>query len=416
MLALPAGIAAGKGTGWVPAIAVLMISGAMAGYTFYCIAKIVEATDAKDFKELWEKTLGEKTGWIMDFMIVALNFGCLIMYSCFIGDLGSRVFSMIPGAPAFLTHRSSVILGITTWVLLPLVLLRDLSALSASSIVGLVAVLYTAVFIHIRQADGSYAVGGEFYSQISEGMRPSDPSSLPSLLKMGLGTTVLVCMFSTSFMAHPNAVKFYRELKGRTIAKQRVVVTAANLLASLIYAYVMIMGFKTFGMNSQGLILNNYHQNADLLANFARVATGISIISSYPLLFAAYRESCISSLKSLANRGGFAGLVGKCSESAPTSDRAWFLITLPLIFSITLVSLVLTDIGLIVSLVGSLLGSALAFVTPAAMYLGLLRKDPSVPRSGSLVLTLHIVGLAGILLGVGGTIITLLNTFTDILQ
>ncbi len=53
--------------------------------------------------------------------------------------------------------------------LLPLCLLKDLSALAFSSIVGTFGTLFTAVVFGVRYFDRSYAPGGQFY----EGLCPS---------------------------------------------------------------------------------------------------------------------------------------------------------------------------------------------------------------------------------------------------
>jgi Transmembrane amino acid transporter protein len=59
MLALPAGMAAGSGTGFVPAIALMTGTCLLSAYTFVLVGKSVAHTRAKSFKDLWAKTIGE---------------------------------------------------------------------------------------------------------------------------------------------------------------------------------------------------------------------------------------------------------------------------------------------------------------------------------------------------------------------
>jgi solute carrier family 38 (sodium-coupled neutral amino acid transporter), member 11 len=47
--------------------------------------------------------------------------------------------------------------------LLPLCLMKNLSALQYSSYVGVAGIVYTAAFVVLRSIDGSYAPGGRFY-------------------------------------------------------------------------------------------------------------------------------------------------------------------------------------------------------------------------------------------------------------
>lgn len=52
MLALPAGLIAGAGTGYGPAFALLIFSALSCGYTFILVGRTVEATKAGSFKEV----------------------------------------------------------------------------------------------------------------------------------------------------------------------------------------------------------------------------------------------------------------------------------------------------------------------------------------------------------------------------
>ena len=73
------------------------------------------------------------------------------------------------------------------------------------------AVFYTVIFIAIRYYDGTYFKGGALYAAIDASLRPK-PANFP-LWKTSAGTAILFSMFSTSYMAHTNEVKFYNELQ-----------------------------------------------------------------------------------------------------------------------------------------------------------------------------------------------------------
>ena len=262
-----------------------------------------------------------------------------------------------------------------------------------SSYAGMIAVVYTVWFIAKRFQDGTYAPGGQFYSTIDAALCPKP--AVFDLWQLGPGTTILFNMFSTSYMAHTNAVKFYNELDRRSISRFTTVVGTAMGLATVIYGVVMVLGFETFGLASQGLILNNYHVSKDLLATLGRVATAISIIGAHPLLFSGLRDSFLN--------------------IAPTSFTAkrgsWLLSTILLLGGATLLSLVATDVGLIVSLVGSSLGAVIVYIFPAVMYLNLLKSRKDVTVSGLERLVLYLTIIFGVVSGVGGTIVTLMQAF-----
>ena len=62
---------------------------------------------------------------------------------------------------------------ISAAVLLPLCLLRDLSSLSAGSVIGTCGTAYTALFMAVRCFDRSYAPGGAREQLIAPAMRPA---------------------------------------------------------------------------------------------------------------------------------------------------------------------------------------------------------------------------------------------------
>jgi len=420
MLALPAGMAAGQGTGWAAAVILVSLSGLFSAYTFFLIGKCTEYTKSPDFRTLWNRTLGPQTSWVIDAVFVTLMGGVSIMYSCFIGDLFSSLGKMT-SLPDCLTNRTPAMLAITLVVLVPLCLLRDLSALSSSSLIGLVAVLYTAVFIGLRLFDGSYASGGQFLEGLDEAVKPSFKEG-STILSLGLGSTVLLNMLATAYMAHPNGVKFYNELKNRSFARFGVVVYGSMALAGALYLFVMLAGFQTFGMNSQGLILNNYHGSEDILATVGRLATGVSILTSYPFAFVALRSSFVSILKSARapekaqNQKSLLEKLGDKVATIDTSSKVWTTVTLLLMGLTTLVGAATKDVGLVVSLLGSLLGAGIIFSMPTAMYLSVLRSDKTISRSKSEVIALHLFVLLGGILAIMGTVVTLLDSFTDVFK
>ncbi len=388
MLALPAGLAAGAGTGYLPAYLLLAFSAISSAYTFILVGRSVEATRSRSFKEAWSRTVGPGQAWVVDYAITALAFGICIVYACFVGDTFT---SLLKGAglPALISSREASILGVTLLVLFPLTLLRDLSALQYSSYVGIGAVFYTVVFIALRWYDGSYAKGGQLFEAIPAELRPRAASF--GTWKLSAGTAILFSMFSTSYMAHTNAVKFYNELQGRSVGRFTRVVGVAMGAATVIYLAVMTLGFETFGLASQGLVLNNYHVSRDVLATLGRVATAISIIGAHPLLFSGLRDSFLNILP----------------PDVAAQPGAWLSSTVLLLAGATGVSLMCKDVGLIVSLVGSSLGAAIVYVFPPLMYLHLLRKRKDIPRSGAEILLLHATILFGVVSGIFGTYVTL---------
>lgn len=222
--------------------------------------------------------------------------------------------------------------------------MKSLSALAPFSLLGLGGTLYTAIFMLIRLMDRSYFPGGKFFNDIA--LKPLFGKGF-TINQM---TFVLLSMFSTSYIAHYNAPKFYTELKNNTMSRFNTVVGSAFGASILFFIFVMVTGFLQFGGNTAGFILNNY-SSKDNLATLARFAIGLALLTGYPFTFSALRE-------------GLLDLQGKTGSSR---DAAFTPLTLTLLGLVTALALVLKDVGFVVSMTGALLGSLLMLIVPAIM-------------------------------------------------
>lgn len=97
-------------------------------------------------------------------------------------------------------------------------------------------------------------------------------------------------------------------------------------------------------------MLNNY-SGQDTLATYARVAIGAAILTGYPFTFSALRE----------------GLLDLMNFSEDRRKKAVKPLTVGLLSIITVMALLLKDVGFVVSLSGSLFGCSLMFIVPAIM-------------------------------------------------
>ena len=129
-----------------------------------------------------------------------------------------------------------------------------------------------------------------------------------------------------------------------------MVVAGAFSFSVAIYVAMMSLGYLTFGGNSAGFILNNY-SGQDLLATIARIAVGGSIVTGYPFTFSAMRI----------------GLMDLAGVKESNREKIRTPLTLGLLAVISGLSLLLKDVGFVMSLSGAIFGSALIFVFPAIM-------------------------------------------------
>jgi hypothetical protein len=160
ILTLASGVA--PGTGVIPAIIICFTLGTLSGHCFSIIGDACELTGESDFKGLWMKTIGPNSAYMVDTMIAVMCLSCSVIYSGILGDVFTPLFKQA-GFPDGWNGRTSNIIAITISLLLPLSLIKDLSKLAFTSILGFSAILYTVMFIIIRAFDGSYKLpAGKF--------------------------------------------------------------------------------------------------------------------------------------------------------------------------------------------------------------------------------------------------------------
>ena len=210
---MPLAFAIGQGpTGVVPAIALVGVFGFLSAYTMTVFAKLAEQTQSNSISELWGKLLSEKSRWMADAAVFSLCFGCCVFYSAFAGDIFGALTSAA-GLTGTLGKRWTALGTVSLLCLLPLCLLEDISSLQFSSLLGATGILYTVLFHIIRFVDGSYVPKtGAMALLLSSKMQPKWPSPKFTMWSVNKGTLTLVNMLCVAFLAHYNAINYYKEL------------------------------------------------------------------------------------------------------------------------------------------------------------------------------------------------------------
>lgn len=349
ILTLSSGVAVG--TGWIPAIAICAALGALSAHCFSIIGEACELMGESDFKGLWKKTIGENTAYMVDTMIAIMCLSSSVIYSGILGDVFTPLLKQA-GFPDQWNYRTSNIVAITMFLLLPLSLIKDLSKLAFTSTLGSAAILYTVLFIVYRAIDGSYRLpAGRF---LQDGLISTPSFAKASSMNIGFASLILVSNFGLAYIGHYNAPNYYRSLRRTNSKRFRLMVNSAYLTLFLFYTTAMIAGYATFGDVCQGNILLNYHPD-DLLSTFGRLATGFSILFGFPLVVIGAREAII-------------GLASNFGNAALGYEKNNFNLVAGILAFVTIISCTVRDVSLVVGLTGAALGSALVYVCPPLLY------------------------------------------------
>lgn len=363
------------------------------------IGRLSHLSGAKKSKSIgaaWEDEFGANSSWIVSLSCFLTPLGAALTYSIILGDMLSSL-AQSAGLTGILARRQASILGITAAVLYPLCNLSSLAALAPVSIIGVVGMMFTTLFMIFRALPGGAycaASGGSLLSTIAPSLQPS--FGLIGNNAYSSSILILVSMAATSYLAHFSAQDFYDGLKEKTIKKFGLLTSLGFGIAALMNVLVMSAGFLTFGGNCKGMILNNYSAK-DIGATISRIIVTISLIGSYPIFMGAVK----SSLFELTMKGK------KVSQSLNK------IVTTTLLGGLTSLALVLKDAGVMVSLSGAALGSAIIYIFPSLIYLKLTKR---LIAEGKMKYSLGVkaervankfLAALGVALGVLGTGVTL---------
>jgi amino acid permease len=265
--------------------------------------------------------------------------------------------------------------------------------------------MFTVLFHAIRLSDKSYSLGGQFAKLLSAKMQPKWPEPKFALWQVNKGTLVLVNMLCVAFLAHYNAINYYKELDGATPRQYSKAIAAGFGTAAAVFLGTMFMGYSIFGTTAQPLILNNFHRTSDLLATCARFATGLAITFAYPLMFAGLKSSMFNLIDAAA-----------VSKKAPVSKSVIKTHkTIGIIASLGLITAIAfkcgeEDVSVVLGIVGSVLGCGVAYVLPGYMRLmHMRRRKRQLGLSNGLfdVIANHGLVALGLLFGALGVWVTL---------
>lgn len=364
VLSLPAGIAAfgNAPSAVLPASILIALIGGVSGYCFSLIGRVCALTGATSYRGAWEKTIGTETSIIPAISCTFKTFSANLAYSMILAD----TFQTLLASAGIVLSRTNTLFGVTGLILLPLCLLKNLSSLAPFSLLGIIGMAYTALAMTVRYIGGGYKVpGGSFLSGVPAKLQPT----FGNVGAKGIfhpSSFILICMLSTAYMAHFNAPKFFTELKNNTIQRYNTVVGTSFGISIAIFITMAAMGFLTFGKAASGLILNNYAV-ADKLMGLSRIAVAISIVFSYPLVFAGARDGVLDLL------------------SVPTEKRTnakLNTVTVALLSIVTTLALVVKDLSFVLSFGGATLGNALIYIYPTLMFRKAVKQMGDKASSG----------------------------------
>jgi sodium-coupled neutral amino acid transporter 11 len=312
-------------------------------------------------------------------------FGAQVAYTVVIGDTIPFVLSvacstcnsnllLIP-----FMSRTTIMIVTSTFLILPLCLLKDISTLSKTSFFSVIVVGFLVLIIL-------------FYSPIIAIQQhiPSIPFKEYFILRQtvfgGIGT------LSFAFVCQHNSFIVFRSLEITTLDNWKLVAQYSITLALVLCSVLGISGYLSFLDDVQGNILNNF-QPTDSMITIARILLACNMILTYPQECLVSRHCVLSLIDRLMLH--YNQYISKDSdddcddcilqESLPYSSSrrssielkyielsdSWLRIpvTLGLWLASLLIAVCFLNLGIVLEITGAVAGSIIGFVLPATIHI-----------------------------------------------
>eukprot|EP01083_Nonionella_stella_P198002 727422_1 len=329
----------------------LMISFSLiTAYSLKLLIISAKLCQQKNYEDLCEYLFGLKGYILVSVTMFIFDFGAILSYLIILGDAGSDIIS-IWGYDSRLDRRLLVAV-ISTFIILPTVLPRDISKIekiSALSVFSAILIMLIVIYEWIA------------YRFLMLERDEGYTSHLPKDINWGVdmqGFPMALGIIAFAFVCHDCAFLCYNTLKNPTVRRWTILSYVGCLAAVLICACFAVPGYLTFGGKVEDNILQNYDtMNSVIIA--ARGIYCITLALTYPCSFFVVRHVCYA----MFHHGpGYTSIV-----DAPLSKHLLF--TLPLFAVNVVMGIFIENLGIVMSVSGSLGAVILAFVLPPMCYL-----------------------------------------------
>lgn len=322
------------------------------------------------------------------------------VYFILIYDQIEPLIQYIKGGKCFWTQRI-VILSMTSLLVFPISLLKNLSALQYTSGLSVFCgmllcgcVVYRSVQDHLGGAVTRADNPVKWY-----------PKSLREFL-------TCVSISELTFSCHFNILPMHIELRNQTRRNKRSILFTAMGLTCIMNFAVSFFGYFQFRKYTAQDITRNYAHD-DIVITAGRAALALVLLLSFPLLIVPCRQTLNKMIWShertrrwdLIGASSFVKSLSNHKLNGPTK-LVWFLETFLLVFSACGLAYVVPQVNMLWGLVGAIGCTLIIYVLPPAFYLK-VRHHPENPDAKQIFAWLLLI--IGIFLLGAGTYTSVVN-------
>lgn len=355
-LSIPFAMAA---TGSILGVLIILMSACFGAMSAHLLVKLSITATAPAFKDIAIDAYGVLGAKIVELVIVLFTWGAMAAYLVIMENFLTPIlnlmvhgFSATPLCPTIncVTHcpwyfDPKFILAVwSVVILLPLGLLKKLSALKYTSVISLLSTCYIVLVVVIR------SIQSVFFSDFKL-LVPDSAVLFLVDLRMFVAFPILVIAFAF----HMNLGPVQMDLQNPTMGRVQAACGGAVSIGTVLYIVMGIFGYILFGGVVSSNVLNSFVDPSDILVQIGRCMFLLVVTMAFPLIV----YPCRSNLQTLLFR-------------KLTRDNLFhYLVTPILLVTAYGVAISGVSLGLVFGVVGATCGNFLIYTFPGALYLKL---------------------------------------------
>ncbi|KAF5269932.1 hypothetical protein FQR65_LT05731 [Abscondita terminalis] len=362
-----------KQCGIVLSVLMLIVSNAIARLCCHLMLKSAVIARRRTFEFLAFHTFGSLGKFTIEIGLIGFLLGTCIAYFVVMGDLGPAIIAKIGHMRPTDTMRTSILLALALFCVLPLGLLRNIDSLN--SVCTITVGFYFCLVLKIISEAVPHFISGDWLNKV-EIWRPAG---------------VLQCLpiFSMALSCQTQIFEIYQALPTVSLEKMNHLIGTAVNICTGVYICVGTFGYVAFAtQNFSGNILMSF--SPSFITDLMKIGFVLSLAFSFPLII----FPCRASLNSLLCRQYSYTLHDGTDKYIPESRFKG--LTFLIVLISLMVGLMIPSIELVLGLLGSTIGIMICVLFPATCFICVSTKNTNERILAQIML---FVGVSTMVLG-----------------
>ncbi|XP_018333410.1 putative sodium-coupled neutral amino acid transporter 10 [Agrilus planipennis] len=356
-----------KQCGILLSICILVASNAVSRLSCHLLLKSAIIARRKTFENLAFHAFGSLGKFIIEIGIIGFLLGTCIAFFVVMGDLGPAIITKVSGTHSSDTIRTSLLMALALFCVLPLGLLRNVDSLTSVSTASVG--FYFCLVVKVITDAGPHVFSGDWTSRVNF-WRPAG---------------ILQCMpiFTMALFCQTQIFEIYQAIPNASLDKMNELIRAAVNICTWVYIFVGIFGYIAFcNQPFTGNILMSF--TPSIITDVMSIGFVLSLAFSFPLVIFPCRASLYS-------------LLYKQAHSSHEITKNYIpegkfkCLTFIIVFISLLTGVLIPNIELVLGLVGSTIGIMICVVFPATCFICISMKNTNERIAAQVMLFIGIM-------------------------